>query len=398
MHILLLLLLTDWARFGGPSGDFQLPAGEIQQWPEKGPRLLWKKALGDGYSGIAVADGGAFTMHRAGGREVVTRFDAETGAVRWEYSYEAPVPASLAGLGGEGPRATPLVTGGRVITAGANGKVHCLDAQSGKKIWERGFAADFGGVVRNSGYSVSPFGWRDMVILFPGGRGGSIVALRQKDGTVAWRKHALAPAFSTPVMVRLAGREQMVVALAEEVAGFDADSGDLLWKFAHGNSEQVNVAQPVVVGEGRLFVSSAYDGQCRVIAVEKNGSGFAAREVWSNRLMRVHHGNVVAMGGMVLGANGDFGPVPLTAVDAASGKLLWRDRTFPKATMVKMGERVLILDEEGTLALAVPRTGGLEVLGKAAVLHSTSWTPPAVVGTRVFVRDRKEIAAYSLLP
>jgi len=111
--------------------------------------------------------------------------------------------------------------------------------------------------------------------------------------------------------------------------------------------------------------------------------------------VRVHHSDMVRIGDLLLAASGDMGPCPLTATDVKTGKILWRDRTFPKASLVAVGKQLLILDEEGVLGLATPTETGLTVHGKIGVLENNSWTPPTVVGTRVYVRDRKNIAAYS---
>ena len=112
---------TDWAQWGGPRRDFTTTAHLPAAWPDGGPRLAWERPLGEGYSGIAVSDGALYTMVRRGAREVVVSLRADTGAPRWEHAYEAPFSSEYSMEHGEGPHATPLVTGGRVFAVGATG-------------------------------------------------------------------------------------------------------------------------------------------------------------------------------------------------------------------------------------------------------------------------------------
>ena len=105
---------------------------------------------------------------------------------------------------------------------------------------------------------------------------------------------------------------------------------------------------------------------------------------------------MICTGGVVYGASGDFGPAPLTAIDAKTGQVLWQNRTFQKALLLQLGDMFLMLDEDGTLALARPSRAGLQVLTQAQVLEQHAWTPPTLVGTKLYVRDRKNIAAFDL--
>jgi hypothetical protein len=86
----------------------------------------------------------------------------------------------------------------------------------------------------------------------------------------------------------------------------------------------------------------------------------------------------------------------LTAVDVNTGKELWRDRSFAKANMILAGDKLIILDEDGKLALAKPDTTGLHVVSRADFLHHNAWTPPTLVGTRLYLRDRLQIMAVEL--
>jgi hypothetical protein len=119
-------------------------------------------------------------------------------------------------------------------------------------------------------------------------------------------------------------------------------------------------------------------------------------EKWFNNRMRIHIGTAIRVGNHVFGSSGDFGPAFLTAMDITSGRVAWQDRSFARAQLLLADNKLVILDEDGTLGLATVSPTGLQVLAKAPILNHLAWTPPTLSGTRLFVRDRKTIAAYEL--
>src|SRR5690242_10462442 len=180
----------DWAQWGGPHRDFKSDAkGLAASWPDTGPRRVWQRELGEGYSAIAVERGVLFTMYRKGQNEVVIALDAATGKTIWEYGYAAPFSPEYDMTNGPGPHATPLVTGNFVFSSGATGKLHCLDKKSGKVLWSHDLITEFHGTLRVNGYSCSPIAYKDKVVMMVGGPSSSLVAFNRKDGSVAWKKH-----------------------------------------------------------------------------------------------------------------------------------------------------------------------------------------------------------------
>jgi hypothetical protein len=119
-------------------------------------------------------------------------------------------------------------------------------------------------------------------------------------------------------------------------------------------------------------------------------------EKWFNSRMRIHIGTAIRLGNHIVGSSGDFGPAFLTAVDLMTGQIAWQDRTFARAQLLYADGKLVILDEDGTLGLATADGKGLVVLAKAPVLENRAWTPPAMAGTRVYARDRKNIASFEL--
>jgi outer membrane protein assembly factor BamB len=387
----------DWTQWGGPQGNFKADAkGLASSWPEGGPPKLWSRDLGDGYSSILVENDSLYTMYRKGEQDVVIALSATTGKTLWEFAYPAPFTNEYVLEQGPGPRATPLIVGDLLFAVGATGKFHCLDKKTGKVVWSHDLFTELKGFVRARGYTCSPLAYKNTVICLVGAAGGSVMAFNQKDGAIVWKKHDFKLGYASPTLINVNGQDQLVAYMLEELIGVDPNNGELLWSYPHKNSQGVNASTPVWGDDNLLFCSSAYDGGSLVIKITKSGNKTTVQEVWAHRLMRMHFSNVIRVGDTLYGTSGDFGPTPLTALDAKTGQLLWRDRTLAKSALLYADGRLIALDEDGNLSMAVPTQSGLKLLAKVELLKSNAWTPPSLVGTKLYVRDRKTIMALDL--
>jgi outer membrane protein assembly factor BamB len=392
---------ADWPQWGGPQRDFKAPAAGPETrlaatWPEAGPRRLWQRELGEGFSAIAAEGARLFTMYRKGEQEVVIALDAATGKTLWEYAYAAPFWKEQDMSNGPGPHATPLVAGSYVFTTGATGKLHCLNKQTGKLIWAHDLFKEFNGTVRVNGYSSSPIAYKNTVILQAGGPGAALMAFNQKDGAVVWQKHDFKNSTSSPILINVGGQEQLVAFLWGDIVGVEPASGALLWSHPHQTEYGLNTSTPVWGEDNLLFVSSAYGGGSRVIKLTRDGDKTTVEEVWAHNLMRVHFSNCIRVGEFVFGSSGDFGPAPFMAVNVKTGKIAWRDRSLARANFLYADGRFIILDEDGRLALATPTPEGLNVHCKTELLPGLTWTAPTLTGTKLYVRNRKTILALEL--
>ncbi len=204
----------------------------------------------------------------------------------------------------------------------------------------------------------------------------------------------LAPA--SPILIDVDGQEQLVVFAPSEVVGLDPNNGDLLWSHPHETQYGLNISTPVWGDGNLLFTSSAYDGGSRVIRLSRDGGKTTAEELWYDNRLRLHFGNAIRIGNLVFGTSGDFGPAFFIAVDVVTGKEKWRERTFGRSQMVYADGMLVIVDEDGDLALATVAAERLNVLARAEILTENAWTPPTLVGTKLYVRDRKNIVALEL--
>jgi outer membrane protein assembly factor BamB len=384
-----------WPQWGGPNHDFKIEAGNLaSSWSEKGPPRLWSRELGEGYSGIAASENQLFTMYREGDSEVVIAMDAGTGKTVWEYRYEARF-TGFNKDGGPGPHAMPLLVGERIFAVGATGKFHCLDRQTGKVLWSHDLYGEFGGTVLKFGYSCNPVAYKGLVILLVGGQRHAIMAFNQKDGSVAWGKQDFTNAYSTPLLINVGGQDQLVAFMATEIAGIDPQNGELLWSHPHTTLNGLAVSRPVWGADNLLFFSSAYNGGSRCLRLSRIRGKTVVRELWDNNKVYVHFGNIIRVGDYIYCSSGQFGPAFFTAIEAKTGKIAWQEK-MPKASFLYVNGKFIIVDEDGHLMLATASPAGLKVHAKVELLNHNAWTVPTLVGTRLYVRDRKTIVALEL--
>lgn len=387
---------TRWLRWGGPGGDFSVPDSDLaESWPTAGPRELWRRDLGEGDSAIVVDGDRLFTMYRDDGSEVVAALSTANGATLWEHAY----PVDVRGFdldNGSGPHASPLIVGDRLFTIGFVGDLHAFDKRTGDVLWSVDLWDDLDGTRRPRGYSSSPIRYDDTIIVPVGGSGQALVAFDPADGTVLWRNGDLDNAQATPLIIDVDGQPQLVAFMVDFIAGFDPRDGQLLWRHPHRTDYGLNISTPVWGDDNLLFVSSAYSGGSRALRLRLDDGITRVTEEWYTNRMRLHFGNAIRIGDVMYGANGDFGPSFVTALDMNDGGVLWRDRSFAKASFVRADGKLIVLDEDGVLGLATVTPAGLEVLARAEVFESRSWTVPTLVGTTLYARDLQEIAAFAL--
>ncbi len=237
-----------------------------------------------------------------------------------------------------------------------------------------------------------------MIITTAGGRGRGVVAVDAATGEIAWQSQDFQNGYSSPLLdrSRWPARRSSCSPTARS-SGSNPKTGALEWTVAHASDQGVNVATPVWGGDHLLFVSSAYNGGSRVLRL-RDARRQASTSKRSGRTGASASTSATpsASGNRIYASNGDFGAAPFAAIDVATGDMVWRDRSVSRATIIGVGNKLLILDEDGTLALATPGDAGLVVHAKASMLGARAWTAPTLSGTTLYLRDLKQIVALEL--
>ena len=401
---------AEWPQWGGPQRNFMSNStGLADKWPESGPPVLWSRPLGLGHSAIAAVGGRLFTLYRPGKEisrtgpwqpeEVVIAMDAKSGKTLWEHRYPSePFDFSQ----GPGPHSTPLVLGNRVFATGTNKQVHALDAATGRPIWTVDLVKQLGAPPRlirpavKAGYAVSPLAYRDTIILQAGGMGQSVVALKQSDGSIAWKSGDFLVSEASPILIDVNGQPQAVVFAAQAVYGLDPANGRIIWSHPHDTSGDMNNSTPIWGPDNVLIISSGYNQGTRALRLTRQGDTTKVEELWFTTRLKIMFANALRLGDHLYASHGDFGPAVTTALDIRTGDVAWQQRGFGRSSFVYADGKAIIIDEDGDLALARLSPKEMVVLSQVHLFDTVSWTVPTLVGTTLYVRDREKVIALNV--
>ena len=387
-----------WLQWGGPRRDFTCDAGGLaDKWPPEGPRQLWSREIGPGHSTVLVDGDRLYTMCRRDDKDAVLAVSAADGQTVWETQYDAPTKEGMDLEMGAGPHSTPLIVGDRIFTVGGTVLFHCLDKRTGKILWSHDLMAEMGASHLRRGYGASPIAYKDLVILNVGGGDTAVAAFKQDSGELAWKSEKFPGGYASPILIRLNDEDHLVVALAGDWAGLDPATGKTKWHTTVDTQSFGIMSTPLWIEPDRLFFSAGYGGGTRLLKVNVKDGEYAPEELWHYRKMQVNHGTMARIGEYVYASSGgSFDPAFMMAIELKTGKPAWRDRTFAKANVLLADGKLVILDEQGTLAIATATPEKLEVLAQAKVLEEKAWTAPTLVGTRMYLRDNHTLKALDL--
>ncbi|MCA9165555.1 MAG: PQQ-like beta-propeller repeat protein, partial [Planctomycetales bacterium] len=296
---------------------------------------------------------------------------------------------------GDGPRGTPTVDGERVYVEGGNGDVTCLEAASGKTIWHVNLRNDFGGNVPGWGYSESPLIVGDRVIVTPGGKQGTVLALNKKTGEKIWQSADLTESahYVSAALAEIHGIPQIVQFARESVFGVALDDGRLLWKYNAPANGTANCCTPIIDGD-LVFASSSYGTGGGLAKVSSAGSLQEAEEVYFEKKMACHHGGIVKIGDYMYSNAGGA----LICMNFATGDIAWQSRSVGKGSLVAADGMLYVLSESQQVALveATPEEYREHGRFKYTGHGRQSWAHPVVAGGKLFIRDQQSLTAYDV--
>lgn len=400
---------ADWPEFHGPNRDNICPeTGLLDQWPEGGPRLLWKlEGLGRGYSTVSIADGRIYTMGDRGGpggreRQYVMAFDLASRKELW--ATEVGPPHSDGG-----PRCTPTVRDGKVYAIGTSGDLVCVRAADGSLLWRKNFQRDFGGVMMSVWrFSESPLVDGEKLVCTPGGPKALLVALSKDTGETIWQCDPgdLGPAgkdgagYASIVPAEIHGVRQYVTLVGRGVVGVDAQSGKLLWNYNRVANRVANITSPVI-RDHHVFVTTSYRTGCALVDVEREGDRWNAREVYffDYRHFANHHGGVVLVGDAIYGGDGQNQGTP-TCLDFLTGKINWKEKALARgsAAVLYADGKLYFRYESGLTALIAADPEEFRVISTFTpdVVDGPAWPHPVICDGKLYLRAHNVLMCYDV--
>ncbi|HVX15489.1 MAG TPA: PQQ-binding-like beta-propeller repeat protein [Pirellulales bacterium] len=389
-HDLSPAIQQDFPAFRGDDGSGVVRGVKLRSgWSSHAPRLLWRRNIGKGWGGFAVAGGYAFTQEQRDSEESVVCYQAATGHECWVHA--DPVCFTSATVG-DGPRATPAVRDGRVYSLGATGLLNCLDAKTGERYWSVDVLAEHHTGNLYHGLSGSPLVVGDLVVVSVGGSGRSLVAYDRHSGRPAWHAGDDPAGYGSPLVCTLGGRPQIMILTQAGLAAHDVSTGDVLWTFPWTNDTGTNCSQPLPLGDDRLFVSTGYGRGCALVRAQPTANGWSVEPLWTSRNLKTKFCSPVELDGFVYGLDEGV----LVCVDLRDGSRRWRAGRYGHGQLLLVDDLLCVQCEAGQLALVAADPTAHRELARCDALAEKTWNYPALAGRLLLVRNDREAICFEL--
>src|SRR5262245_20219162 len=383
----------DWPQFRGVNRDgVSAETGLPRSWPAEGPRVVWKRAIGEGYSGISVAGDRLYTMDSDGTTEYVLALEAGSGKEVWRVAAGPELIDSM----GNGPRTTPTLDGGTVYAMGSHGRLLALKTADGAKIWEVDLPQTFAAKRPTWGYSGSPLIDGDLLILEVGGKDGrGVVAFEKATGKVRWGALDGDAAYSSPVLMTIGGIKQYVVTrrAGSQTVALRPD-GSVLW--THPGPISV-IVSALFIPPDKVYVSGGDDAGAVLMRIETEGGTEGGKatveELWKTRTMKNHFNDAVLVGSHLYG----FDNATFKCLSVATGEQAWAFRGLGKGSLLAAdGNLLIVLSDLGTLLLVEATPDAYTELARFQAMEGKAWTSPTLANGRLYLRDQDEIVALEM--
>jgi outer membrane protein assembly factor BamB len=391
------LFAADWPQWRGPDRDGRSGGATLPSSLPTELRRLWSVEVGEGHSAPVVVGDAVYVFSREGGEEVLRELALGDGSERWRWSVDTPYTRNPAAFfHGKGPKSTPVVVGDSVCSLGISGRLACLDRETGRVRWQEHFEGRFDRSWPDFGTAMSPAVFGGRLIAHVGGvERGSLSAFDLASGEEVWSWAGDAPAYASPILVELAGVEQIVTFGREHIVSVAAANGELLWQMPFTTSYDQSSVTPAVYGSS--LVLSGLDGGVFAVEAKPDARGnWNVRRLWRNDEVPMYMSSPVVSGDWVFGLT-DKRKGQLFCLDARTGDVAWRSegREGDNASLVLAGDRLLVLTTEGELVVAPASPDGFAPEARYTVADSQTWAHLAVVDGRVVVKDKTHVSVWS---
>jgi outer membrane protein assembly factor BamB len=384
---------AEWPQWRGPlRNGVSSETGLSKQWPTNGPPVVWTISnLGEGYGSLAIKANRIYVQGTSGAASAVFCLNGADGKTIWSTSLGPKVDEGR----GNGPRSTPTLDGDRLYVLTENGDLACLRMRDGSAIWRKNILKEYGGSNPRWLISESPLVDGNRLVVSPGGNGAGIVALDKMTGAEIWRAKELnaSTGYASCIAADIGGVRTYMNFTANAAVGVRASDGKLMWSYDKVANRTANCSTPVFA-DNKVFFSSAYDTGAALLNLSAQGGEVKAQEAYFTRDMMNHHGGMVYLNGYLYGFSNQI----LTCMEFATGKVLWRDRSVGKGSVVYADGMLYLLGEKQMVGLAEANPKAYVERGRFPIqdMGRESWAHPVVLNSKLYIRNQGALTCYDV--
>jgi outer membrane protein assembly factor BamB len=383
----------DWPQWRGPNRDgkvtgFTAPA----TWPQQ-LKQVWKVSVGFADATPALVNNKLYIFTRQGENELLQCVDAITGKQIWQSAGYPAVAATGPAASHPGPRSSPAVSDGKIITLGIGGDLACFDAQTGKILWRN---EEFKGAFPQFYTGMSPLISSGICVAHLGGpQAGQIVAFDLASGKVKWKTASEGPTYASPVLLTMDGTRQIVFQSQTKLIGLNFSDGTLLWELATppGTGRVQNAASPVV-DQQRIYYTGLNNG-FSAVEIRKEGNSYTVNKLWTNPDLSTSYNTPVLKDGFLYGLSNKN---RLFCINAVNGQTAWADEAPHQnfGSIVDAGPVLIATSSISDLVVFKPDGKTYTQLALYKVSDNAVYSHPLISGNRIFIKDSESLIMYTI--
>jgi outer membrane protein assembly factor BamB len=380
----------DWPQWRGLNRDckvtgFKAPA----TWPAE-LKQEWKVTVGFGDATPVLSANRIYLNTRQGTDEVILCLDAATGKELWKNQYPSTAVTGPA-ASHPGPRSTPAVADGKVVTFGATAILSCLDAKTGNVIWRR---ENPNSAVPQFFTGMSPLLVDNLCIAHIGTKdNGEVIALDLKTGNEKWKWAGDGPAYASPSVMTIDGKKQLIVQTEKNLMALNLTDGKLIWQLATPVQQRFyNCVSPYI--DGQIIYLTGQGSGIKAIKVEKSGNEYVTKEIWNNPTVGAKWNTPVLVNGFLYGFTDQK---RIYCIKAATGETAWIDNAVSSdfATLVDCGSLLIGLPSTANLIVFKPESSAYTEVTKYKVSETAVYSFPVIAGNKIYIKDAESLILYN---
>jgi outer membrane protein assembly factor BamB len=403
-RIFLLTLLTlsvnilagqaqDWPQFRGTNRDNKVTGFKAPQtWPQQFNQT-WKVTVGLGDATPALVNNKLFVFTRQGNNEVLQCLDASTGKQVWQSAGYPAVVVTGPPASHPGPRSSPTVAEGKVVTVGVGGDIACFDAATGKLLWRN---EEYKGAVPRFFTSMSPIVTSGICIAHLGGpKTGQFVAFDLTTGSVKWKTEGEAPTYASPAMLTVDGTRQVVFQTPTKLVSLNIPDGAQLWEYATPvGPERPEMASSPVVDQQKIYYTGFQNG-VNAIEIKKQGAAYVVNKLWTNPDFVTAYSSPTLKDGFIYGFSSQM---RLFCLNAGNGQKAWSDDKPHQefGSIIDAGSVLVALSSTSNMVILKPDGNAYSQLAVIKVSDNAVYAHPVLSGNRIFIKDNESLTLYTV--
>ena len=379
---------STWKGFRGNNTDgIANSNGQLNtDWNAKAPTEIFKFETGAGFPEVAV-DEEKFYLHGVDTirkEELLIAYDLETGKEQWRTLTDSMYFEDDGW--GHGPRSTPAIDEKNIYVFTAFGKLKAIDKKSGKELWMRDAMNEFNAQIPRWAFSSSPLLVDDMVIQETGGdENRALTAFNKTNGKTIWSNGTGVAGYNSPQLMNINGEDQ-IIAVHDTVLNAYNKKGDMLWSYRM--PIQGFTAVPVFIAPNKIFCNTVSRVGGFMIEINNN----EIKELYQSKVIQNNWSSSVYHDGYIYG----FARARLMCMDAETGEAKWNMRGYGKGSIILVDDHLVMLSDAGEMVLVEATPEAFTLKGSVQALEGKSWTAPAFVNGRIYVRNLTHFACYEI--